>query len=188
MKKIAIAAALLMTTSALFAATKSNSDTSYLFVQNAKHATLSAVKGQANTYTLTLLDANPFVSYFSDRPNRVTGLMSVTDYIQKYWQTGSNSFAKDQPNASLEGVNVHLLGKDNVSDYTVELSNPVYNAKADSMTYTIHALNGSNALPNNASFDYSAVFIDNYCMGCVHASANRHNVKKSINNNSKSGN
>ena len=50
--------------------------------------------------TLTLRGITPSTLYFSDRPERVTGQMATTDFVD-LWGAGENSFEADPPNAVL---------------------------------------------------------------------------------------
>lgn len=49
---------------------------------------------------LTLLGVNPATLYFSDRPERVVGHISMSQFVAE-WAEGANSFADDPPNAVL---------------------------------------------------------------------------------------
>ena len=50
--------------------------------------------------TLMLRGITPSTLYFSDRPERVTGQMATTDFVD-LWGAGENSFEADPPNAVL---------------------------------------------------------------------------------------
>ena len=50
--------------------------------------------------TLKLQGVAPSTLYFSDRPKRVVGHMSTTDFVD-LWGEGDNSFEEDPPNAVL---------------------------------------------------------------------------------------
>ncbi len=64
----------------------------YLFV-------LSATSGSLKGDTLTL-NGVPNVIYFSDRPARKAGHMSVSKFVEM-WNKQSDSFKADPPNATL---------------------------------------------------------------------------------------
>ena len=49
---------------------------------------------------LTLRGITPSTLYFSDRPQRVVGHMTTTDFVE-LWGAGENSFETDPPNAVL---------------------------------------------------------------------------------------
>ncbi|MGO9822179.1 MAG: hypothetical protein ACLPTJ_16235 [Solirubrobacteraceae bacterium] len=50
--------------------------------------------------TLILNEVTPSTLYFSDRPKRIVGHMSTTDFVD-LWGEGDNSFEEDPPNAVL---------------------------------------------------------------------------------------
>jgi len=64
-----------------------------MFVQVASQA--ASVDGK-----LTLSGVNPATLYFSDRPQRVVGHISMSQFVTE-WAEGDNSFADDPPNAVL---------------------------------------------------------------------------------------
>ena len=86
---------------------------SFLFVLQANEATISPVKSEANTYTMTmkLTDDNvKKIIEFSDRPYRIVNYMTAKQ-LQDLWGEGSNSFKADPPNAvlSAEGVDASIV-------------------------------------------------------------------------------
>lgn len=50
--------------------------------------------------TLILNEVTPSTLYFSDRPKRIVGHMSTSDFVD-LWGEGDNSFEEDPPNAVL---------------------------------------------------------------------------------------
>ena len=67
-------------------------NTSYLLV-------ISGTSGSLDGDTLTL-NGVPTVIYFSDRPDRVAGHLSLEKFVES-WNRGSDSFKADPPNATL---------------------------------------------------------------------------------------
>ena len=67
-----------------------------MFVQTARGITSDGT-------TLTLRDVTPSTLFFSDRPQRVVGHMTTTDFVE-LWGEGDNSFEADPPNAVLSFV------------------------------------------------------------------------------------
>src|SRR4030095_11271953 len=53
---------------------------------------------------LTLGDASPMTTFFSDRPERLTGQVR-NDAFAKLWNEGKNGFKNDPPNAALTVFN-----------------------------------------------------------------------------------
>jgi len=68
---------------------------------------------------LTLKDVAPATTFFSDRPERITGHVR-NDLFLKLWNEGKNSFKSDPPNASLSVFN----SKGRPTQTVVVLSNP----------------------------------------------------------------
>ena len=64
-----------------------------MFVQTASAITSDGA-------TLTLKGVTPSTLYFSDRPKRIVGHMTTTDFVD-LWAEGDNSFEEDPPNAVL---------------------------------------------------------------------------------------
>ena len=95
MKKI-IAIALMMVS--CFALAKPSGD--FLFLQTASKGQL--VKNADNSYTLTLKNVPAYVGYFSDRPERKTGIISLKKFLD-LWDNNGNAkgFAKVPPNAAV---------------------------------------------------------------------------------------
>ncbi|MEK6224148.1 MAG: hypothetical protein N2A97_04715 [Thermodesulfobacteriales bacterium] len=82
-------------------------NTGYLFV-------ISGTSGSLDGGTLTL-NGVPNVIYFSDRPARKAGHMSVSEFVEM-WHKGDDSFKADPPNATLS-----VLKKDEALNLTIEL-------------------------------------------------------------------
>lgn len=94
MKKL-LGIALLLATS-LAMATNDN----YLFFQTASHGTL--VKNKDNSYTLTLENSPKYIDYFTDRPERKAGMISLKQFIA-LWKNKNikNNFSEVPPNAAI---------------------------------------------------------------------------------------
>lgn len=97
-----------------------------LFVQTARDGTLRPVKGEQETYTLTLRGVAKRVTSFTDRPLRAASMLGVEEFI-KYWDGGT--FESDPPNAALV-IDDAPEGRDT---FVVELSDPA--TKGDTLTY-----------------------------------------------------
>jgi len=101
-----------------------------LAVINSRGATL-----QGNVLTLTGVGANSIV--FADRPFRAAGHV-LTKHFLKEWDEGSDSFAKDPPNATISV----LSGEgDAVEDAVVVLKSPKLDG--DKLTFDVTVLEGS---------------------------------------------
>jgi len=118
----------------------SRSKTGYLFV-------LSAISGTLDGNTLTL-NSVPNVIYFSDRPYRVAGHISVDSFVEK-WNKGADSFKTDPPNATLS-----ILTKDGQQTAVVELKS--IKQKNGVLYFKIAEQQGEIS----ESFDTAVLFID----------------------------
>lgn len=90
----------------------------------------------------------PFVVFFSDRPNRIAGHISVESLIDA-WDEGKDSFQSDPPNAALS-----VFGATGSTTVVVELMRP-FLVNGD-LTFDAVSLQGS--LPS--TFGPFSVFID----------------------------
>ena len=89
---------------------------------------------QGNTLTMTGVSSNSIV--FADRPFRAAGHV-LTKHFLKEWDEGSDSFAKDPPNATISV----LSGEgDSVEDAVVVLKSP--KLEGDKLTFEVSVLEG----------------------------------------------
>jgi hypothetical protein len=114
-----------------------------LIVLNARGASL---QGQQ----LTLAGVAPNAIVFADRPVRSAGHV-LTAHLLEEWATGSDSFAKDPPNAT-----VSVFSKDGsaIRDAVVVLKTP--NLAGDRLTFEVQVLEGNLAGADGPA----SVFID----------------------------
>ncbi len=101
-----------------------------LIVLNSRGATL-----EGNTLTLTGVAGNAII--FADRPVRSAG-HALTEHLIEEWAEGSDSFAKDPPNAT-----VSAFSKDGgtIRDAVVVLKSP--KLEGDRLTFNVDVLEGS---------------------------------------------
>jgi len=114
-----------------------------LIVLNARGASL---QGQ----TLTLVGVAPNSIVFADRPVRSAGHV-LTAHLLEEWATGSDSFAKDPPNAT---VSVFSKDGSGVRDAVVVLKTP--KLQGDRLTFDVQVLEGDLAGADGPA----SVFID----------------------------
>ncbi len=113
---------------------------SYLFV-------ISGTSGSLDGDTLTL-NGVPNVIYFSDRPNRIAGQMSLSHFVEM-WDKGVDSFKADPPNATLS-----VLTKEGANNVVVEVMSA--QQKSGSIYFKVVKLEGNVT----GSFEASTLFID----------------------------
>jgi hypothetical protein len=100
-----------------------------LAVINSRGATI-----QGNILTMTDVGLNSIV--FADRPYRAAGHV-LTKHFLKEWDEGSDSFAKDPPNAT---ISVLSAEGDTVEDAVVVLKSPKLDG--DKLTFEVTVLEG----------------------------------------------
>lgn len=93
-----------------------------MFVQTAED-----LKVNPTEKTLRLVNVGQQTLYFSDRPQRVAGHLTMPAYLDE-WTAGAgpNNFANDPPNATLS---VYEPGQQDNTLVVVEISNPVVEGK-----------------------------------------------------------
>ena len=72
-----------------------DADIELLFVQTSEGLEIDAEAG-----TFRLVEVSPHTLYFSDRPNRLAGHITMDDYL-KEWTDAPDDFDDDPPNATL---------------------------------------------------------------------------------------
>ncbi len=117
-------------------------NTGYLFV-------ISGTSGSLDGDTLTL-NGVPNVIYFSDRPARNAGHMSVSKFVEM-WDKGVDSFKADPPNATLS-----VLKKEGAKNVVVELMS--VEQKNDTVVFKVAVLEGVEKVAT--SFNAGTVFVD----------------------------
>jgi hypothetical protein len=101
-----------------------------MFVQTARRAVSDGKQ-------LTLEGLTPATLFFSDRPERIVGHLSTTDFVG-LWAEGENSFAEDPPNAVLAFLEP---GDEAPEDAVIVLRDPV--TEDASISHAIDVLEGS---------------------------------------------
>ena len=116
-----------------------------MFVQTAE-------SHKANGETLRLINVAQQTLYFSDRPVRVAGNLTMPAYMDE-WKAGEgpNNFANDPPNATLS---VYQPGHNENELTVVEISHPVVDGK--DLVYRYKLIDGE--MPNAGGV--TALFID----------------------------
>ena len=128
-------------------ASATSSKAQLMFVQVAQD-----LKVDPATKTLRLVKVNQQTLFFSDRPVRIAGHLTMADYLTE-WTTkaGKDNFSKDPPNATLS---VYEPGQPENTIAVVEITNPI--VEGADLLYTYKITNGT--LP--AAGGATALFID----------------------------
>ncbi len=89
----------------------------FMFVQVADDIQADTVAG-----TLRLVDVSPQTVYFSDRPNRIAGHITMAQYLWQWTaEAGADNLAADPPNATLS---VYEPGQPDNTVAIIEISEP----------------------------------------------------------------
>jgi len=115
-------------------------NTGYLFV-------ISGTSGSLDGDTLTL-NGVPNVIYFSDRPARKAGHLSLEKFVEM-WDKGDDSFKADPPNATLS-----VLKKDGTNNTVVELTS--VESGNSTIRFKVDVLYGAATV----SFSTAVLYID----------------------------
>mgnify|MGYP000700440270 CR=1 FL=1 len=125
----------------------------FLFVLRAD--TGSIAKTDAG-YTLTLKGMDDKVLYFSDRPVRKAGFITVTQFMND-WAKGNNSFQANPPNAAIVHAALKTNGKGFAQAISVELKNPI--ATTDGWVFHLTDLQGKISV---GDYDRISIFVDGF--------------------------
>ena len=116
------------------------SATGYLFA-------ISSTEGKVEGDTLTLSNV-PGVVYFTDRPNRKSGQMMVSDFLSG-WSANSDDLKNNPPNAVLS-----IMGEKGNQNIVVVLANPQFDG--EHLSFEIKSLTGEAP----KEFKSATLFID----------------------------
>lgn len=123
-----------------------------MFVQTAQDLIVDS-----DAKTLRLVKVNQQTLYFSDRPDRVAGHLTMAAYMDEWqWSEGANDFASDPPNATLS---VYEQGNPINTLTVVEISQPIL--EGNDLIYTYSLIEGT--MPEAGG--QTALFIDTVGVG-----------------------
>ena len=134
-------------------------DINLSFVQTAKSGTLKAISDKPGYYTLTLEDVGPYISYLSERPNRIKGIVPTEKFIQT-WGVGNNSFAANNPNGVIIPALVDGVTNKSTVFYTITLSSPQFNQKQFTVRYIVKLILSQQFFYKHIHFDHVILLIN----------------------------
>ena len=118
-----------------------------MFVQSAEDLQVNPAAS-----TIRLVKVNPQTVYFSDRPQRIAGHITMADYLKEWTaRAGKDNFAVDPPNATLS---VYEPGHADNTLVVIKITTPVVDG-AD-LVYTYRILDGTMPATGGAT----SLFID----------------------------
>ena len=128
---------------------------SFLFVLRANNGVIAKTDGG---YTLTLKGMDDKVLYFSDRPVRKAGFITMTQFMSD-WAAGKNSFQTNPPNAAIVHAALKTNEKGIAQAIPVELTNPV--VSKDGWVFHLKDIQGNISIGSYNGID---IFIDDICL------------------------
>lgn len=104
-----------------------------IYIQQAKVAELSQDPNSLGKYLLKISGSDKTLVYFSDKPNREAGTLTLSQFV-KAWQ--NNGMLKENPpNVVISYVNFKPSSESGVGADVLTLSNPQYDFSSDSVTF-----------------------------------------------------
>lgn len=132
-----------------------------LFILHADSASIEFAQNTSISGVLHLHDVNDTVSFFSERPNRRAGKLTLKRFLE-HWNRGEDSFSLEPPNAGL----VFFSPSDSPSSRTAHysevsltLENPRYNRSQDRLSFDVTLLSTANPIPADTLLE-PTLFID----------------------------
>lgn len=130
-----------------------------VFIQIANSGTLIPTGTDPTAYKLVLNQVSPFTTYFTDRPNRISGLLPTNQFVD-LWHT--QDIVSTPPNVALEtrdSKNGQRINK------VLVLSNPIYDSKNQQIYYNAKVLDKNINRMNSMMLGYTVLFIDDFNWG-----------------------
>jgi hypothetical protein len=138
--------------SSIAAAGSASLNNQVVFVQHANSTVVKVDAKQSGSYQVTLHKPAEFVSYFSDRPARKTGLVPVSEFVKLWNANDKSGFSQDPPNAALESKDFNAVGT---------LTQPKFDKKTGDVSYRFTPLTSDkNPAKMNKRLGYTVLFID----------------------------
>ncbi len=148
---------------------KNQGDTEYLFIQTAKIGNMQKVPNQNNTYVITLRETDPWITYFSNVPKRITGFMHIDDFSRLLAAETKTKYKAGLNSGIIALINSEANNsREKMVRYVLSIKDPQYDPDTQSVTFTAHIVPGiqKNAIPSNINFIHASLFIDSICASC----------------------
>ena len=133
-------------------------DVNLMFVQTAKAAILKKL-GSRGYYTLTLYGVNPYSTFYSERPKRISGITAIGDFV-KAWNVGENNFHMNNPNALLTSALIDGVANKSSTFYLIKCSTPKYSVQKSILSYVVKPLPKHELMFEHIKLDYVTLMLD----------------------------
>lgn len=128
----------------------------YLYILHSIDGRIDPSPSSSKEGKLTMYGVSKYVFYFSDRPNRRAGKEKLSDFLLAWSRQTDDTLEKDLPNA---GIVADIIGKGSpFTEFTVSLSQPVFDSINDRLTFHIKVLGEQNLI--KIDLGETEVFID----------------------------
>jgi len=131
-----------------------------LLMQTAHSGRLDLLDAEKQTYQLTLYNVEPYVSYFTDRPRRKTGLMPLQDFIQLWTSNQPDNFKAVPPNVAIETISKELFLFRKHENVIAEITDARFNTVDHTVTYTLHFLKKNTEIKPHATLAFTTLVFD----------------------------
>lgn len=134
---------------------------SYLYIQTAKYAELDYNEKSKN-YTLTLYETDPWITFFTDAPDKKTDFTATENFTENF---------KKELSKHPDGLNIGLIAFEEDMKkpvhFTFSISDVVFDSKTNRAAYTATVIPGpqKDHLPIHEKLKHVALFIDS-CASC----------------------
>ena len=123
-----------------------NKNISYTFIQTTNRARIEPIELSKDLYRITIKNTPSTVGYFSDRPNRFAGSLSLGQFLHEW--DGFNSFTLVPPNVSISGNKPSRSSHKTELNFVTILTNPHYDAIKNTMTYDLKFISAKPVMTN----------------------------------------
>lgn len=113
--------------------TLSKRENELIYIQQAKVAELTNNPEKIGAYLLKIGGSDKTLVYFSDKPERDAGTLSLSQFV-KTWQN-TPQLKENPPNAVISFVKFKATSDKGVGADILQLSNPVYDFSTDTVTF-----------------------------------------------------
>lgn len=138
--------------------TKMKNQITLLFIQQANSGSLVPIKNKKYAYQLILNNVKKKTLYFSDQPKRVVGSLSTAAFIAMI--ADNKKHYSIMPNVAIQGYRIKN-GKIIEINRIAVLSNPKYNSKTKTVTYSATLLGQAKFKPLKHHLMDITLFFDN---------------------------
>lgn len=146
---------------------QANKKIEYLFIQIAKSGEIDYVPG-TKQYKIVLNEVDPWTTYFSNVPHRITGLMSSSRFAQMVDDNVRKKYPKGL-NAGLIFVSNDNLISTSKKQLIFSIKDPNYDSKDNTLSYSATLVPGEqlHTVNNKIEIEHPVLFIDTICVSCV---------------------